>query len=70
MAHKSDGVGSRMTRRIFTISGGSALAALALKVRNGLDPVEAKENLPREVKVVSFSESGQREDVVTLPLVI
>jgi peptide-methionine (R)-S-oxide reductase len=32
--------------------------------------VEAKGSVPKEVRIVQFSDTGQREDVATLPLVV
>jgi peptide-methionine (R)-S-oxide reductase len=59
----------RMTRRTLFVSGGCAVAAIALKLRNGMETAEAKESLPKEVKIVQFSDAGQRQDIVTLPVV-
>lgn len=61
---------SRMTRRTMVIAGGAAVAAIALKLRGGLVTVAAKGNAPKEVRIVQFSDSGQRQDIVTLPLVV
>jgi peptide-methionine (R)-S-oxide reductase len=66
-SHNDEG---RMTRRTFVIAGGAAVAVIALKLRNGVEAVEARGNLPKEVKIVQFSDTGQRGDTVTLPLVI
>jgi peptide-methionine (R)-S-oxide reductase len=59
---------SRMTRRTLMIAGGAAVAAIALELWNAIEAVEAKGGVPKEVKIVQFSEKGQREDVATLPL--
>jgi peptide-methionine (R)-S-oxide reductase len=59
----------RMTRRTLFVSGGCAVAAIALKLPNGMETAEAKESLPKEVKIVQFSDAGQRQDIVTLPVV-
>ena len=59
-----------MTRRKLIITGGTAVAAIALNLRTGIMTVEAKGSVPKEVKIVEFSDSGQRKDVVTLPIVV
>jgi peptide-methionine (R)-S-oxide reductase len=69
MIEKLDSNANRMTRRTLVIAGGAAVAAIALKLRNGSGPVEAKGSVPKEVKIVQFSDAGQREDIVTLPVV-
>jgi peptide-methionine (R)-S-oxide reductase len=69
MVQESDNNASRMTRRTLIVAGGAAVAAMALKLRHGMNAVEAKGNSPKEVRIVQFSDTGQREDTVTLPLV-
>ena len=46
------------------------MAAIALRLHSRITTVEAKGNVPKEVKIVVFTDAGQRKDVVTLPLVI
>jgi len=58
--------GSRMTRRALLITGGAVVATIALKLRNGVETVAAKASLPKEVRIVQFSDSGQRGDFATL----
>lgn len=58
-----------LTRRAFVL-GGAAAAAAAFSFRNGVPSVNAKSLSPKNVKVVQFSNTGQREDVVTVPVVI
>jgi peptide-methionine (R)-S-oxide reductase len=70
MVQESDSNANRMTRRTLIIAGGAAVAAIALKLRHGVNTIEAKENSPKEVKIVQFSAAGQRENLVTLPVVI
>jgi peptide-methionine (R)-S-oxide reductase len=64
----------RMTRRAMIaagmIAGGATVAAIVFKLRDGVEAVEAGGNLPKEVKIVQFSDTGQRGDTVTLPLVV
>src|ERR1700677_4953577 len=69
MVQNSDNDASRMTRRALMIAGGATVAAIALRLRSGVEAVEARGNLPKEVKIVQFSDTGQRGDTVTLPLV-
>jgi peptide-methionine (R)-S-oxide reductase len=59
-----------MTRRAFVIAGSAAIAAIGLRLRNGVETVEAKGSAPKEVKIVQFSDAGQRENIATLPLVV
>ena len=61
---------SRITRRIFLVTGAAAVAGVALHLRHASEPVEAKEKIPKEVKLVQFSATGQRGDIVTLPPVV
>jgi peptide-methionine (R)-S-oxide reductase len=68
MVQKSDA--SQMTRRTLIITGGAAIAVIALRLRARIVTVEAKGNVPKEVKIVEFSDAGQRKDVVTLPLLV
>lgn len=58
MAQKSDDDARRMTRRRLIIAGSAAVATIALKLRNGSETVEAKGNVPKEVKIVQFSDTG------------
>lgn len=69
MVRKSDTNVGGMTRRTLLVSGGAAMAAIALRLRHGIETVEAKGNVPKEVRIVQFSDAGQREDTVTVPLV-
>lgn len=70
MDQKSQSDDRRMTRRVLVFSGGGAVAAIALRLRSSITTVEAKGSVPKEVKIVEFTDAGQRKDVVTLPLVI
>ena len=60
----------KVTRRIFLVTGAAAAAGVALHLRHASEPVEAKEKLPKEVKLVQFSAAGKRGDFVTLPVVV
>jgi peptide-methionine (R)-S-oxide reductase len=61
---------AQMTRRSLIVAGSAAIAAIALNLRNGIQPVEARGSAPKEVKIVQFSDAGQRGEIVTLPVVI
>lgn len=65
---------SGMTRRSLVVGGmiacGAAFATIALKLRNGAEPVEAKGSVPKEVRIVQFSDAGQRQEIETLPPVV
>ena len=58
-----------LTRRAFVLAG-SAAAAVAFRFGKNTAPVEAKSATPKEVKIVQFSDSGQRENVVTEPMIV
>jgi peptide-methionine (R)-S-oxide reductase len=70
MVQNSDNNAGRMTRRALMIAGGATVAVIALKLQNGNAPVEAKGDVPKEVKIVQFSDAGQRGDTLTLAPVI
>lgn len=70
MVRKLDGEAHLMTRRTFVIAGGAAVAAIVLELRHGMPAVEARGNVPKEVRIVQFSEAGERQDVVTVPVVV
>ena len=68
MIFDGNGNASRFSRRAFMIAGGGVAAAAALRLRYSVAPVEA--GAPKEVKIVSYSATGQRGDVVTQPMVV
>jgi peptide-methionine (R)-S-oxide reductase len=47
-----------------------AAAAVMLRLHKGAAPVEAGSAAPKEVRIVEFSDAGQRGDVVTLAVVV
>jgi peptide-methionine (R)-S-oxide reductase len=59
-----------MTRRGFVIAGGAAATMIAFRLRFGVELVAAKNGTAKDVKIVQFSDAGQRQDVATLPLVV
>jgi peptide-methionine (R)-S-oxide reductase len=70
---KDDQVPRAMGRRSFLIGGGAAAAALAYLHFQRSEPARAAEatsDLPKQVSIVEFSDSGQRNTVVSLPTVI
>jgi peptide-methionine (R)-S-oxide reductase len=69
MMQKSEKDTDPMTRRTLFIAGGAAAAAIVLRLRNGVATVEAAGNVPKEVKIVQFSDAGQHQDIVTLSTV-
>lgn len=67
MIENQDG---RISRRAFLIAGGSAATVVSLYLRYGTKPIEAKSSGPKQVKIVEFSQLGQKEDTVTLPFIV
>ncbi len=61
---------NKVTRRSFLAAGAVTVAGAALHLQYGSEPVEAKEKTPKEVRIVKFSDSGQREDLVTVPMIV
>jgi peptide-methionine (R)-S-oxide reductase len=70
MVQKSHSDARRITRRTLMITGGGAVAAIALRLWKGIEAVEAKGSIPKEVKIAQFSDTGQRGDIASLPLVV
>ncbi len=70
MIQKPDSGAGQMTRRAFVVAGSAAATAMVLTLRYGIEPVEAKSATLKEVRIVQFSDTGQREDTVTLPVMI
>ncbi|QHN04312.1 peptide-methionine (R)-S-oxide reductase MsrB [Granulicella sp. WH15] len=67
MIQKRDG---SMSRRVFLVAGGGAVTALALKLRYGINSVEAMAGSPKAVNIVEFSDSGQRKETVSVPVIV
>jgi len=59
-----------MNRRTLVVSGIAAAAAMTFRSRGGGGTVEAKSNVPKEVKIVRFSDAGQRENAIAEPRVV
>lgn len=71
MIQNQDKSARQFTRRGFVLAGGAAAAAAAVfGLRHRIEPVEAEGSLPKEVKIVQFSDAGQREEVVTMPVIV
>jgi peptide-methionine (R)-S-oxide reductase len=60
----------KLSRRALVLTGAAAVAGVVINLRRGAEPVEAKGGAPKEVKLVEFSDAGQRGDVVTQPMVV
>jgi Thioredoxin like C-terminal domain len=61
MIMKTDNDSNWMTRRTLMITGGLTVAAIALKHRKAIASVEAKDAVPKEVKIAQFSDRGKEE---------
>lgn len=64
--HRNDNI----NRRAFLLIGSAAAAAVAFDLRNGTRTVSAKSAAPKEVKIVEFSDTGVRGDIVTVPMIV
>jgi peptide-methionine (R)-S-oxide reductase len=59
-------------RRAFLIGSGAALAGFALWRANGFNSFVAdasSDKPPKQVTIVEFTDSGERKDVITIPMV-
>ena len=68
-SNQRDGI-ARVSRRFFVVAGAAAVAGTAFRLHHVSAPVEAKDAVPKEVKLVDFSDSGQRKGVVTVPTIV
>lgn len=59
----------KMSRRAFVVVGVGAAAGLVFAFKGKPEATEDKGSIPKEVKLVQFSDSGQREQTVTLPTI-
>ena len=69
MVENKGQVAGKMTRRAFVVVGLGAATGLVFAFRSKPGFVEAKDSIPKEVKLVEFSNSGQREKTVVLPTI-
>lgn len=58
----------RISRRVFVVMGAAAASGFVFQLRTR--SVEAKSLTPKVVKLVQFSDAGQREDTVTVPMIV
>ena len=58
------------SRRLFVGVGAMAAVAGYFGLRHSVTPVEAKDLTPKDVRIVPFSASGQREETVTVKTVV
>jgi len=70
MTESTDKPVNRWNRRVFVLAGSAAAAMVAVELKRWTQPVEAKGNAPKEVKIVQFSDAGQRGDIVTVPVIV
>lgn len=70
MTDRSNSKVGQTTRRGFLIAGGAAGIVAITGARFRLASVAAKNVAPREVGIVEFSASGDREATVTLPVLV
>ena len=59
-----------MSRRIFVGAGTMALVAAIVRLRHRVTAVEARDMTPKDVQIVRFSASGQREETVTVKTIV
>ena len=60
----------KLSRRSFAVGTAAAVVGIAFNFRDGTDTVNAKSGAPKEVKLVEFSDTGQRGETVTQPMVV
>jgi len=60
----------KLSRRSFAVGTAAAVVGIAFNFRNGTDTVNAKSGAPKKVKLVEFSDTGQRGETVTQPMVV
>ena len=60
----------KLSRRSFAVCTAAAVVGIAFNFRNGTDTVNAKSGAPKEVKLVEFSDTGQRGETVTQPMIV
>jgi peptide-methionine (R)-S-oxide reductase len=61
---------SKMPRRVFLGASAAAVVGVLLHARYGTEPVEAKNQAPKDIRIVQFSDSGQRQGIVTVQTII
>jgi peptide-methionine (R)-S-oxide reductase len=61
---------NKMPRRAFLGVSAAAVVGVILHSRFSAEPVEAKEATPKDIRIVQFSNSGQRQGIVTVQTII
>jgi peptide-methionine (R)-S-oxide reductase len=61
---------NKMPRRVFLGASAAAVVGVILHSRYRTQPVEAKDQTPKDIKIVQFSDSGERQGVVTVQTII
>lgn len=61
---------NKMPRRVFLGASAAAVAGFILHSRYGIEPVEARNAKPKDIRIVQFSDSGQRQGVVTVQTIV
>ncbi len=61
---------SKISRRVFLGAGAAAVVGVILHSRYGTGPVEAMDQTPKDIRIVQFSDSGQRHGIVTVQTII
>lgn len=61
---------SKMPRRVFLGASAAAVVGIILRSRHAIEPVEAKEKTPKDIRIAQFSDAGEREGLVTVQTII
>jgi peptide-methionine (R)-S-oxide reductase len=61
---------NKMTRRVFFGASAATVVGVILHSRFGIEPVEAKDMTPKDIRIIQFSDSGQRQGIATVPTII
>lgn len=69
MFQKSDDNKDQISRRMFLVAGAGVAVTLVFRLRHGSEIVQAKSGAPKEVRIMEFSNSGQGEGVITVPVI-
>jgi peptide-methionine (R)-S-oxide reductase len=61
---------NKVTRRAFLGVSAAAVAGVILHSRYSVESAEAKTATPKDIRIVQFSDSGQRQGIVTVQTII
>jgi peptide-methionine (R)-S-oxide reductase len=61
---------SDVSRRVFIGLGAAAAVGAIVHSRHAVEPVEAKATTPKDIRIVQFSDSGQRQGIVTVQTIV